>query len=47
MQTGAAEDLKAKVLDPLAAEAAAAKQTRAEKAAATKVDFFTMARGED
>lgn len=47
MQTGAAADLQARVLDVLAAEAASARQLRAEKAAATKVDFFTLVRGED
>ncbi len=47
MQTDAAPDLQAAVLDPLMSNAAAAKTARAEKAAATKVDFFTMARGED
>ena len=47
MQTEAAARLKREVLDPLAAEMAAAKRTRAQKAAATKVDFFTMVRGED
>lgn len=47
MQTEAAADLQARVLDALAAEAASARQLRAEKAAATKVDFFTLVRGED
>jgi alpha-D-ribose 1-methylphosphonate 5-triphosphate synthase subunit PhnG len=47
MQTGAADVLRAQVLDPLATEAEAAKAARAAKAAATKVDFFTMVRGED
>lgn len=47
MQTDAAPDLKRRVLDVLAAEAAAARALRAAKAAATKVDFFTMVRGED
>ncbi len=47
MQTGAAQTLRAAVLDPLEAEITAAKAARAAKAAATKVDFFTMARGED
>ncbi|MEL6610319.1 MAG: phosphonate C-P lyase system protein PhnG, partial [Pseudomonadota bacterium] len=35
------------VLAPLEAEQSAAKAARARKAAATKVEFFTMARGED
>ena len=47
MQTGAAGDLRAAVLAPLEAERGAAKEARAAKAAATKVDFFTMVRGED
>lgn len=47
MQTDAAPDLTTRVLEPLAAEAQAARTTRAAKAAATKVDFFTMVRGED
>jgi alpha-D-ribose 1-methylphosphonate 5-triphosphate synthase subunit PhnG len=47
MQTGAAKDLTTQVLRPLQAEAEAGKATRAAKAAATKVDFFTMVRGED
>lgn len=47
MQTDAAEGLKAAVLDALERDAAAERATRAEKAAATKVDFFTLVRGED
>lgn len=47
MQTDAADTLRAAVLDPLDADMRAAKATRAAKAAATKVDFFTMVRGED
>lgn len=47
MQTGAADDLAARVLQPLESGAAAGKADRAAKAAATKVDFFTMVRGED
>ncbi|WP_375257110.1 phosphonate C-P lyase system protein PhnG [Citreimonas sp.] len=47
MQTDAAGTLRATVLDPLRAEAAARRTGRAEKAAATKVDFFTLVRGED
>lgn len=47
MQTDAAADLTARVLAPLEAEANAARANRAAKAAATKVDFFTMVRGED
>lgn len=47
MQTGAAGDVTASVLAPLQAEADTARAARAAKAAATKVDFFTMVRGED
>lgn len=47
MQTDRAEALQAQVLDPLAEVAVTEKATRAAKAAATKVDFFTMVRGED
>lgn len=47
MQTGAAADLRRDVLEVLTTEAAAASTARAGKAAATKVDFFTMVRGED
>lgn len=47
MQTEQAEAVRAAVLVPLEAEMASAKETRAAKAAATKVDFFTMVRGED
>jgi len=47
MQTAQAGNLKARILDPLTAEMAASQETRAAKAAATKVDFFTMVRGED
>jgi alpha-D-ribose 1-methylphosphonate 5-triphosphate synthase subunit PhnG len=46
MQTEAAEDLRAHVLAVLRAEAGTRRTTRAAKAAATKVDFFTMMRGE-
>ena len=47
MQTDRAAALQRDVLDPLAALEAEARHQRASKAAATKVDFFTMARGED
>lgn len=47
MQTAAAAEVRAAVLDPLARVEAEARQARAEKAAATKVEFFTMVRGED
>lgn len=47
MQTAAAEQVRATVLEPLARSMADRATARAEKAAATKVDFFTMVRGED
>jgi len=47
MQTARAAQVEAAVLTPLATEAAAAATARAAKAAATKVEFFTMARGEN
>ncbi|WP_270726060.1 phosphonate C-P lyase system protein PhnG [Shimia sp. Alg240-R146] len=47
MQTEQAEAVRAAILTPLQAEMTASKGTRAAKAAATKVDFFTMVRGED
>ncbi|MEM7237097.1 MAG: phosphonate C-P lyase system protein PhnG [Pseudomonadota bacterium] len=47
LQTAEAGAVRARVLDPLAEEADATRATRAGKAAATKVDFFTMVRGED
>ncbi|RJF86572.1 phosphonate C-P lyase system protein PhnG [Oleomonas cavernae] len=39
--------LKTTLIEPLALEIAAANAARAAKAAATKVDFFTMVRGDD
>ncbi|MEM5474725.1 phosphonate C-P lyase system protein PhnG [Pacificibacter sp. AS14] len=47
MQTDAAERVREGVLTPLNASMSKKKATRAAKAAATKVDFFTMVRGED
>ncbi|WP_103335076.1 phosphonate C-P lyase system protein PhnG [Pseudotabrizicola formosa] len=47
MQTDQAAQLRVAVLDHLTAEADARWALRAAKAAATKVDFFTMVRGED
>jgi alpha-D-ribose 1-methylphosphonate 5-triphosphate synthase subunit PhnG len=47
MQTDQAAAVRAKVLDPLQAKANTARAARAARAAATKVDFFTMVRGED
>jgi alpha-D-ribose 1-methylphosphonate 5-triphosphate synthase subunit PhnG len=47
MQTDRADDLRAKVLAPLAKSEAAYRAIRAAKAAATRVEFFTLVRGED
>ncbi|MEM9435760.1 MAG: phosphonate C-P lyase system protein PhnG [Pseudomonadota bacterium] len=47
MQTARAGKVEDAILTPLRTEMAEAKATRAAKAAATKVDFFTMVRGED
>lgn len=47
MQTDQAARVRAIVLEPLADEMAGVKATRAAKAAATKVEFFTLVRGED
>jgi alpha-D-ribose 1-methylphosphonate 5-triphosphate synthase subunit PhnG len=47
MQTDQAAEVTDVVLEPLEAEAKAARAARGAKAAATKVDFFTMVRGED
>lgn len=47
MQTEAAEAVRAAIVDPLAEHLQAAATARAAKAAATKVEFFTMVRGED
>ncbi|MEL7260415.1 MAG: phosphonate C-P lyase system protein PhnG [Pseudomonadota bacterium] len=47
MQTDEADKVEAMILAPLRDAAEARKATRAAKAAATKVDFFTIARGED
>lgn len=47
MQTSAAATLRSQVLDVLSAEQTEKRDARAAKAAATKVDFFTMVRGED
>lgn len=46
LQGAEAEKVKASVLEPLTAASGARARTRAAKAAATKVDFFTMVRGE-
>jgi alpha-D-ribose 1-methylphosphonate 5-triphosphate synthase subunit PhnG len=47
MQGPEAGAVRATVLDPLAVAMEAAKRDRAAKAAATKVEFFTMVRGDD
>lgn len=47
MQTDRASATEAAILLPLRSEEETRRETRAAKAAATKVDFFTMARGED
>ncbi|WP_417280602.1 phosphonate C-P lyase system protein PhnG [Celeribacter sp.] len=47
MQGPRAEEVRDAVLAPLEAAQVATRTARAAKAAATKVDFFTMVRGED
>jgi alpha-D-ribose 1-methylphosphonate 5-triphosphate synthase subunit PhnG len=47
MQTDRAEAIRAAVLTPLDEAATTRATARASRAAATKVDFFTMVRGED
>ncbi|WP_278923457.1 MULTISPECIES: phosphonate C-P lyase system protein PhnG [Pseudophaeobacter] len=47
MQTQVANDLRQAVLEPLQQAQQSRKEARAAKAAATKVEFFTMVRGED
>ncbi|WP_425426162.1 phosphonate C-P lyase system protein PhnG [Albimonas pacifica] len=47
MQTGAAREVETAILSPLREEAGARAEARAARAAATKVEFFTMVRGED
>ncbi|GFE66127.1 phosphonate C-P lyase system protein PhnG [Litoreibacter roseus] len=46
MQTDQADHIQKTVLDPLRVHMQATKDKRARKAAATKVDFFTLVRGE-
>jgi alpha-D-ribose 1-methylphosphonate 5-triphosphate synthase subunit PhnG len=46
-EAGQADALEAAILAPLRAEAAVARHARAARAAATKVEFFTMVRGEN
>ena len=45
MQTEAAERVRTEVLAPLAADETARREVQARKAAATRVEFFTMVRG--
>lgn len=47
LQTSDRPALAAQILAPLQAEAEALRSTRAAKAAATRVEFFTLVRGED
>ena len=47
MQTEVADSVEAGLLAPLRKAMVASKTMRAAKAAATKVDFFTIVRGED
>ncbi|KKD60252.1 phosphonate C-P lyase [Grimontia sp. AD028] len=47
MQTSAHDVLQQALISPLAAEKAEQEQLRAREVATSKVDFFTMVRGED
>lgn len=47
MQTPRADALRRAVLDPLTAEETTRRTLRQERAAATRVEFFTLVRGED
>ena len=47
LQTPHADAVRATVLAPLSAAEAVRRAARAAKAAATRVEFFTLARGED
>lgn len=47
MQTAQAQTIEIALLEPLRQAVSQCRADRAAKAAATKVDFFTMARGED
>ena len=47
MQSSDAGAVQSKILDPLATRMAETRTARAAKAAATKVEFFTMVRGEN
>jgi len=46
MQTARADEVRARVLAPLGAAARARAATRAARAAGTRVEFFTLVRGE-
>jgi alpha-D-ribose 1-methylphosphonate 5-triphosphate synthase subunit PhnG len=47
MQTAEAGQIERSVLQPLGLDEQARRRARAAKAAATKVEFFTLVRGED
>ena len=47
MQTDASIHVQDRILSPLAAEEQASRDDQSRKAAATKVEFFTMTRGDD
>ncbi|MGI9369432.1 MAG: phosphonate C-P lyase system protein PhnG [Ruegeria sp.] len=47
MQTSLADSIREQVIGPLAQQMQRVRTDRAAKAAATKVEFFTMVRGED
>lgn len=47
MQTDIAATVSAAIVDPIRTQAADKRDRRAAKAAATKVEFFTLVRGED
>ena len=47
LQTPAAAEMLDRIIAPLQSEAASVTAARAAKAAATKVDFFTMVRGDN
>jgi alpha-D-ribose 1-methylphosphonate 5-triphosphate synthase subunit PhnG len=47
MQTSEADDLKSRVLAPLRVDEAARRNAVAARAATTRVEFFTLVRGED
>lgn len=47
LQTDRAAEIERRVIAPLRAEAMASRADKAARAAATKVEFFTLVRGED